>query len=124
MAKVKVESGGSLRKWTEVPPGEVVEGVFLGIHEGKFGPLMDLDGAGGRIVYPVPAVLQRMLHKVKVGSSISIIYQGLREAQSGKTSYHLFEMFADTDDLVTPTPRAASAVNSVTADGAAEHVPF
>jgi hypothetical protein len=83
-----------------VDAGAVVEGIFSGMHEGKFGPLLDLDTADGRVTFPVPVVLERALSTIRVGASISIQYLGLQPAKVGDKSFHNFEVFADAEDLM------------------------
>jgi hypothetical protein len=111
MARVRVEGNDStpIVKWNQVPIGHVIEGVFLGTREGKFGLLADLDTADGSQTLPLPAVLERQLARVKIGAVVAIQYDGLQASRKpGGKDYHAFSVFCDEADRLPAPPRRKS----------------
>src|SRR5262249_44310436 len=103
MARIPVESGSSnapFLKWSQIDPGHVIEGTFLGTREGKYGLLADLETRDGALTLPLPGVLERQLSRVKVGAVVTIQYDGLQHSPKTDRDYHSFTTFvADAADL-------------------------
>jgi hypothetical protein len=56
---------GQFQKWEA--SGQELEGLWQGIHEGRFGPLGTLDTADGRFTFPLPVALRERLGQVRPG---------------------------------------------------------
>jgi len=103
----KGSTGGShsspIQKWNST--GQIVEGIYKGQREGKFGPLMIVETSAGEVVYGVKAVLKRKLEHAKPGDKIKVEYLGKRKSQSG-TEYGDFRVLVDSDqgNQSAPTP--------------------
>ena len=68
--KQLANGGGPILKWEK---GTVVEGLLGKIHEGKFGPLVDIELESGSVkTYPVKAVLKNRLDGVLQGTLVRI----------------------------------------------------
>lgn len=103
MAKAKVGGGGTFRKWSDHDAGDAVDGTYLGLREGKYGLLVDLDTPDGMVTYPVPALLLRQLSRIRVASSVTIQYKGKHTSGRGDgKTFHDFDTFADAE---TSSPR-------------------
>jgi hypothetical protein len=112
MGRIRVDGGGGglFRKWSDMAEGTVLEGAFLGMHEGRYGPLLDFESTEGRLTLPVPSVLHRQLNQIRVGAVITIEYGGMRHNDKSGRDYHAFSLFADSADLVAASRRASSTV--------------
>jgi hypothetical protein len=90
MGRMRVDGGGGglFKKWSDMAEGTVIAGTFLGLHEGKFGPLLDLESDEGRLTLPVPAVLHRQLTRIRVGAAVTIEYGGMRHNEKTGRDYH------------------------------------
>ena len=97
---VKV-GGGDFFKWTE--QGQVIEGIWRGQKDGKFGSLGIVDTfEGKRINFPLHTVLLNRVDSLRVGAEIRIVYLGKETGKSG-TQYKAFDLFvSDEKDLVDP----------------------
>jgi hypothetical protein len=95
-------SAGKFVKWSDVKVGTEYEGIFSGLHEGKYGPLVDLDTRQGRLTFPAPVALGRQLDRVRVGAHVAIVYGGKQHNPNTDRDYHAFEVFVtDGADLTT-----------------------
>ena len=85
---------GSFLKWTEQVAGFTLEGTFLGLTEGDYGPLGQIERPDAAIVkFPMPAVLKDRLTMPR-GTYVKLIYEGRRPGKNGK-DYHAFEVLSD-----------------------------
>lgn len=105
------QSSSPVQKWTM--SGQVVEGVYRGQREGKYGPLLIIDAAHGEVVYGTKTVLKSKLAKVQVGDYIKVTYLGKRKGQTG-TEYGDFSVQVDSDRKPKPVgisgdPKASNA---------------
>jgi hypothetical protein len=107
MGRMRVDGGGGglFKKWSDMAEGTVIAGTFLGLHEGKFGPLLDLESDEGRLTLPVPAVLHRQLTRIRVGAAVTIEYGGMRHNEKTGRDYHNFATFLRRDHPQAAAPR-------------------
>jgi hypothetical protein len=106
MTRIRIDTGRHVPivKWAQTKPGHVLEGVYLGQHEGKYGPLADLDTLDGQLQLPVPAMLGRALAQIRIGGYIYIQYDGLQSSKEGR-DYHGFTVWVeDKADKLPATP--------------------
>jgi hypothetical protein len=102
---VPVDSGTNapILKWAQLEPGHVEEGEYIGVHEGKYGVLVDLETKDGPLAIPMKVSLERQLARVRVGAYISIRFDGLqRNARSGRDFYACKVFTAEADLLPAP----------------------
>ena len=94
---------GSLKRWRRVgegqfhkweTPGNEVQGVWRGAHEGRFGPLGTLEAVDAVITFPMPAALRARLQHVKEGVEVLIRYTGLQTSKAGR-EFKGFEVFVE-----------------------------
>src|SRR5262245_18566275 len=83
---------GQFHKWET--PGDEVQGVWRGAHEGRFGPLGTLEAADAVITFPMPAALRARLQHVKEGVEVLIRYVGLQTSKAGR-EFKAFEVFIE-----------------------------
>jgi hypothetical protein len=117
MPKVRVNAGGTFRKWVaDIEPGTRLEDVvFRGMHDGKYGPLIDLETKDGHIVVSAFDKLYKALQSIRVGRTITIEYLGLFPTKTGAKTFHDANVFADPDDIVKrrPVPACAESADGV-----------
>jgi len=83
-------------------PGEELEGIWQGQHDGLFGPLGTVETAEGRITFPLHAALLQRLKLLRAGAGVLIRYTGKQTSKAGRT-FKGFEVFvAGHDALVEP----------------------
>lgn len=93
MAWKQIGGGGSIIKWDH--EGQVVEGVWAGTRDGKFGLLGDVKQADGKVVsVSMGAVLTDRLAGVEDGEMIRIVYMGQGKTKTGG-KLNLFDVFVD-----------------------------
>ena len=96
---------GQFQKWEA--SGQELEGLWQGIHEGRFGPLGTVDTADGRFTFPLPVALRERLGQVRPGLLVLVRYTGLQTSNAGRT-FKGFEVFVAEQDgwgePVTPMP--------------------
>jgi hypothetical protein len=89
---------GQFHKWES--PGEELEGVWQGPHDGQYGPLGTLETRGGRLTFPLHAALLERLKLVREGANVLIRYTGKQTSKAGRV-FKGFEVFvADEQDLL------------------------
>ena len=91
---------GQFHKWET--PGNELEGIWQGPHEGRFGPLGTLETAEGFVIFPLHAALLDRLKQVRIGSDVLIRYTGPQTSKAGRV-FKGFEVFVsgydDMDDV-------------------------
>ena len=96
----------SLRRWRQVghgqfhkweTPGEELEGLWQGPHDGRFGPLGSVETSSGRVTFPLHAALLDRLRLVREGNPVLIRYTGKQTSKAGRI-FKSFEVFIDGDD--------------------------
>ena len=97
---------GQFHKWET--PGEVFEGTWRGMHDGRFGPLGTLETPEGLLTFPLHAALLERLKLVREGAEVLIRYTGKQTSKAGRV-FKAFEVFVagedalvDQGDLQTP----------------------
>jgi hypothetical protein len=85
---------GQFHKWEQ--PGEEFEGTWLGVHEGRFGPLGTLETSEAVLTFPLPTALRDRLHRVPEGAAVRIQYTGLQTSKAGR-SFKSFEVYVADD---------------------------
>jgi hypothetical protein len=81
---------GQFHKWET--PGEELEGIWQGIHDGRFGPLGTLETAAGLVTVALPAALLDRVQRVRAGAEVLIRYTGLQTSKAGRL-FKGFELF-------------------------------
>ena len=112
----------SLRRWRQIgqgqfhkweTPGDELEGVWHGTHDGRYGPLGTLDTASGLMTFPLHAALLERLTRVREGAEVLIRYTGRQTSKAGRVFKH-FEVFVAGDDpLIRPTSLPAEPFGDV-----------
>lgn len=104
--------GGAIKGWDV--PGEVAEGVYTGMREGKdFGngrsTLADLVQADGTTVVTigVPTALRNDLQKVSVGTKVHIEYVGKQKNPRTGREFKAFETQHEVPDGVATKPASS-----------------
>jgi len=92
---------GQFHKWET--PGEEFEGTWLGMHDGRFGPLGTLETAEGLITFPLHAALLERLRLVREGAEVLIRYTGKQTSKAGRV-FKAFEVFVAGADALLDTP--------------------
>ena len=87
--------GGEFHAWQK--EGDALEGIWLGEHQGQFGPLGSLDTLTGRVTFPLNAVLRQRLGGVKEGTVVRIVYQGSGSTKKG-WPVKLFDVYLASDE--------------------------
>ena len=92
---------GNIIKWDTM--GQVVEGLWRGTHDGKFGLLGTLEQPDGkRVSFSMSAILADRLGAVEDGDEVRIVFQGQGKTKGGQR-LNLFEVYvADPDEEITP----------------------
>ena len=94
---------GSLKRWRRIgegqfhkweTPGDELQGVWRGAHEGRFGPLGTLESTGGVFTFPLPAALRGRLQGVGEGVEVLIRYLGLETSKAGR-QFKAFAVFVE-----------------------------
>ena len=83
---------GQFHKWET--PGDELQGVWRGTHEGRFGPLGTLEAADAVFTFPLPAALRARLQHVKEGVEVLIRYTGFQTSKAGR-EFKGFEVFIE-----------------------------
>src|SRR5215831_20415529 len=84
---------GQFHRWET--PGDELEGVWRGSHEGRFGPLGTLEATDAVLLtFPLPAALRDRLRRVPAGAEVLIRYTGLQTSKGGR-QFKAFEVFVE-----------------------------
>lgn len=73
---------GDFIKWTD--PGQKVEGIWRGQHDGKFGPIGTVATQHGNVTFPLHTALLDKMADISEGTEVQIIYMGLFPTKNGK----------------------------------------
>ena len=85
---------GQFHKWET--PGEEFEGMWRGMHDGRFGPLGTLETPEGLVTFPLHAALLERLKLVREGAEVLIRYKAGR-------IFKAFEVFVAGEDALKDT---------------------
>jgi len=86
---------GQFHKWEVL--GDALEGVWRGIHEGRFGPLGTVETVAGLVTFPLHAALLARLTRISVGTDVRIRYTGPQTSKAGRL-FKGFEVFISGND--------------------------
>src|SRR5262249_46152484 len=101
--KVEVGAMSSVKRWRRIgegefhkweTPGDELQGVWRGAHEGRFGPLGTLEAADGVFTFPLPAALRDRMRRVGEGVEVLIRYTGLQTSNAGR-QFKTFDVFVE-----------------------------
>lgn len=91
----KKQGLGNFVKWeTE---GQSLEGIWKGQHDGKFGPLGDIETADGLKTFPLHTALLNQTENFKEGCLIRIEYKGKSTSKQGR-EFKAFDVWLDEPD--------------------------
>ena len=97
---------GSLKRWRQIgqgqfhkweTPGDELEGVWQGTHDGRYGPLGTLETPAGLVTFPLHTALLERLKHVREGGDVLIRYTGKQTSKAGRVFKH-FEVYVAGDD--------------------------
>jgi len=88
---------GQFHKWET--PGDELEGIWRGSHEGRFGPLGTLEMSEGAVTFPLHAALLERLRHIRVGAEILVRYTGPQTSKAGRL-FKGFEVFVSGDETM------------------------
>ena len=86
---------GQFHKWET--PGDELEGVWQGAHDGRYGPLGTLETPAGVVTFPLHTALFDRLKRVREGGDVLIRYTGKQASKAGRVFKH-FEVYVAGDD--------------------------
>ncbi len=96
---------GEFHKWET--PGDELEGVWHGAHDGRYGPLGTLETQGGLMTFPLHTALIERLKRVRNGAEVLIRYTGRQTSKAGRV-FKAFEVYVAGDDpLLAPVRMVA-----------------
>jgi hypothetical protein len=85
---------GQFHRWET--PGDELEGMWRGAHDGRFGLLGTVETADGLFTFPLPTALRDRLQRVRAGTEVLIRYTGLQTSKVGRL-FKGFEVFVAGD---------------------------
>jgi len=91
---------GQFHKWET--PGEEFEGMWRGMHDGRFGPLGSLETPEGLVTFPLHAALLERLKLVREGAEVLIRYTGKQTSKAGRV-FKAFEVFVAGENALKDT---------------------
>jgi len=86
---------GQFRKWET--PGDELEGIWQGPHDGRYGPLGTVETREGIVTFPLHTALGERLKRVREGHDVLIRYTGRQTSKSGRV-FKGFEVYVAGDD--------------------------
>lgn len=110
----------SLRRWRQIgqgefhkweTPGDELEGLWQGAHDGQYGPLGTLHTREGLVTFPLHTALSDRLKRVREGAEVLIRYTGRQTSKAGRV-FKAFEVYVAGDD---PFERTSSSTDHVPA---------
>jgi hypothetical protein len=102
----------NLKRWRQIgqgqfhkceTPGDELEGVWQGTHDGRYGPLGTLETPAGLVTFPLHTALLERLKHVREGGDVLIRYTGKQTSKAGRVFKHFEVYMAGDDPLVLPT---------------------
>jgi hypothetical protein len=81
---------GQFHKWETA--GDELQGMWRGVHEGRFGLLGTVETADDVFTFPLPVALRDRLQRVRPGAEVRIRYTGLQTSKAGRV-FKGFEVF-------------------------------
>ena len=92
---------GQFHKWET--PGDELEGLWRGAHDGRYGPLGTLETPEGLVTFPLHEALLERLKHVREGGEVLIRYTGKQTSKAGRVFKHFEVYVAGDDPLVLST---------------------
>jgi len=89
----KIMGGGNFFKWAE--QGQELEGIYMGQHDGKFGPNGTINTSEGEKIFPIHTALVSLLDDIQEGKYIKIIYLGKQTNKNTGREYKAFDVYAE-----------------------------
>jgi hypothetical protein len=86
---------GQFHKWET--PGEELQGLWRGVHDGRFGALGTLETADNLLTFALPVALRDRVLRVPMGADVLIRYTGLQTSKAGRV-FKGFEVFVLGDE--------------------------
>jgi hypothetical protein len=86
---------GQFHKWET--PGDELEGIWQGPHDGRYGPLGMVATPEGLVTFPLHTALLERLKRVREGADVLIRYTGRQTSKSGRV-FKAFEVYVAGDD--------------------------
>ncbi len=91
---------GQFHKWEA--PGQELEGIWQGRHDGLYGPLGTVETPEGRFTFPLHTALLERLKVVREGAEVLIRYTGEQTSKAGRV-FKGFEVFVASDEALIQT---------------------
>ena len=99
---------GQFHKWET--PGEELQGVWRGVHDGRFGALGTVETAEDLRTFALPVALRERILRVPPGAEVLIRYTGLQTSKAGRV-FKGFEVFVLGDEAwADPGPAPVALV--------------
>jgi hypothetical protein len=90
---------GAFTKWTD--EGQKIAGLWLGKHDGQYGPLGSVQTSEGKVTFPLHTALLDLI-ELPEGAEVRITYLGPKLSKAGKT-FKAFTLEALLGDDDAPT---------------------
>ena len=88
---------GQFHKWET--PGDELEGVWQGPHDGRYGPLGTVETRDGLVTFPLHTALIERLKRVREGAEVLIRYTGRQTSKAGRV-FKAFDVYVAGDDAM------------------------
>src|SRR5437763_4919224 len=88
---------GQFHKWET--PGDELEGVWQGPHDGRYGPLGTVETREGLVTFPLHTALIERLKRVREGEEVLIRYTGRQTSKAGRV-FKAFDVYVAGDDTM------------------------
>ena len=99
---------GQFHKWET--PGEELQGLWRGVHDGRFGVLGTVETAEDLRTFALPVALRDRILRVAAGAEVLIRYTGLQTSKAGRV-FKGFEVFVVGDEAwADPGPASVALV--------------
>ena len=98
---------GQFHKWET--PGEELQGVWRGVHDGRFGVLGTVETADDLRTFALPVALRDRILRVPRGAEVLVRYTGLQTSKAGRV-FKGFEVFVLGDETWADSGPAPDAL--------------
>jgi hypothetical protein len=88
---------GQFHKWET--PGDELEGMWQGPHDGRYGPLGTVETREGLVTFPLHTALIERLKRVPEGEEVLIRYTGRQTSKAGRV-FKAFDVYVAGDDTM------------------------
>ena len=97
-----IGGGGDFHKWAQ--PGEALEGVWRGLHDGQYGPVGTLETTEGLTRFAATTALVERLGAIAEGTELRLEYLGIRRSKTGREYKDFAVWIAEGDAPADATP--------------------